>query len=137
MLRAILVRPRSHHQAVAHKDLVFIIGGTTEYRDENSIEKFNISSGEVTLINAEIRVARFNFAAFKLENYVHIVGGNVSVITSFGRQSFTTTLVEIFDLESETMQLGVNSLNSYSGQTSCVGTNLALGKYQSIIISKK
>ena len=136
-LRAILIRPRCHHQAIAHKDLVFIIGGTSDFRDEKSIEKFNTSSGQVTMIKAKLRKARYNFVAFKLDNYVHIVGGNSSAIASFGEGFYTTTIVEIFNLETETVERGVEFLGIYSGQTSCVGTNLALRKYQYLIIELK
>ena len=99
MLETTLVIPRYFHQAVVHKNSIYIIGGT-DGSDERTdiIEKFDLLTERIDFLNVKLKIARSSPAVAKYMNDLYIIGG----YTGNGN----TPTVEIFDLDKEEMREG-------------------------------
>ena len=75
---------RQDHQAVAHQHFIYIFGGYIEgarssdiicdkYSD--TIEKYNLLTGQIELLDVKLRVGRCQFAVGKIDSDVYIFGG--------------------------------------------------------------
>ena len=102
---------RYYHQAVAHKHFIYIIGGTHRYED--TIEKYNLLTGQITILDCKLRIPRDCFAVGKIDSDVYIFGGENGYCES-------TASCEIFNLETEEIREGENLPVSNSGLTACV-----------------
>ena len=96
---------RTLHRAVAHEEHIYVIGGMKENKKMiSNIEKFNTCTGIIEIIKTKLEVARCNFAVCSDQSDVYIIGGYGQNKNS-DLESFTRS-VEIFNLESETLQKG-------------------------------
>ena len=114
-----LQNARSGHQAVAHKHFIYIFGGYTytnswkELEVTDTIEKYNLLTGQNELLDVKLRVVRSNFAVGKVNSDFYILGGESKYLRS-------TDTVEIFNLETEEIRRGKNLPVSDRGFTACV-----------------
>lgn len=72
--------PRYDARAVAHNEFIYVFGGRNVYQNlENSIERLNVTTGEVTIIDSRMLVGRNCPALCKIDSDVYILGGDVFV----------------------------------------------------------
>ena len=110
---------RDHHQAVVHKHFIYIFGGSCEDKfggpneHTDTIEKYNLLTGQIELLDEKLRVGRSDFAVGKINSDVYIFGG----LTRNGKR---TASCEIFNLETEEIREGENLPFSDFCVTACV-----------------
>ena len=83
---------RANHQAVAHKHIIYVFGGWCDNGYTDTIERFNVKTGQIELLDEKFRIARSHFAVAKINYNVYIFGGETY------DESATC---EIFNLETE------------------------------------
>ena len=101
---------RFQPQAVAYKNFIFIIGGKQRNGEmTDSIEKFDTKTGKIETIQAKLKAPRCNFAIAKHGNLAYILGGEVFFKSVKLLKTYCPScLVEIFNLELETVEEGKN-----------------------------
>ena len=109
---------RYNHQAVAHKYFIYIFGGYCEstrscdgYTD--TIEKFNLLTGNIELLDVKLYYPRQKFAVGKIYSDVYIIGGSNGYNLSMDK-------TEIFNLETEEIEKGEKIPVSDCSFTACV-----------------
>ena len=104
---------RCDHQAVAHKHFIYVFGGISNDGRTATIEKIDTVTKCVEIIPTQIRVTRSSFAVAKVNEKVHLLGGETGTFTN-------TDSVEIFDLNTEQIEQGVKMPFENDGFTACV-----------------
>ena len=109
---------RFQPRAIAHNEFIYVFGGQKyqpnvntnfrggpkgEPRTEDSVEKINTLSGEVTLIESRMLVARDFFAICKINSDVYLMGGNVKNYNKiYNKEEIVQSdVMEVFNLNSE------------------------------------
>ena len=109
---------RFNHQAVAHKHFIYVFGGACkDALQAPTIEKVNTVTNRVKIIATKLRVAKSGFAVAKVHEKIWIFGGRTSDVTG---NWYLTDSVEIFDLNTEQIEQGVNMPFPNSQFTACV-----------------
>ena len=105
---------RSNHQAFAHKQFIYVIGGKIEsYKCTDSIERIDVSAGRVEELNVKLKHARSVFAASKVNNSLYIFGGQYR--DSYSLMSST----EVLNLDTLEIKEGVELPIADYGLTAC------------------
>ena len=104
---------RCDHQAVAHKHFIYVFGGISNDGRTATIEKIDTVTKCVEIIPTQIRVTRSSFAVAKVNEKVHLLGGETGTFTN-------TDSVEIFDLNTEQIEQGGYMPFPNSGFSACV-----------------
>ena len=109
---------RFQPRAIAHNEFIYVFGGqkyqhpNLSYRSfrpsgkrktEDSVEKVNTLTGEVTLIESKMLVARDFFSICKINSDVFLMGGAVQICDkNYNRPEIVQSdVTEVFNLESE------------------------------------
>ena len=108
--------PRCAQQAVAHKHFIYIFGGYCK-RYLDTIEKYNLLTGKIELLDVKLRVARSDFSVVKINSDVYILIGCTWCRENGGDDP---SLCEIFNLETEEMREGETFPFENWGYTACV-----------------
>lgn len=101
-------------RAISHNEYIYVFGGKN-YQGimQDSVEKINTLSGEVTIFESMMQIPKFSFAICKIDSDVYLIGGDKS------NQSYDSTdlknSVEVFDLCSEKFKSSKN-LSIYDGR---------------------
>jgi len=113
LLETTLLIPRYFHQAVVHKNSIYIIGGKDGSDEQtDTIEKFDLLTERIDFLNVKLKIARSSPAVAKYMNDLYIIGG----YTGNGK----TSTVEIFDLDKEEMREGKELPVADYAFTACV-----------------
>jgi len=103
---------RSCHQAVAHKQFIYVLGGFIERGCTDTIERIDVSAGKVELLNVKLKHGRCRFAASKMNKNLFIFGGWVG----YGS---TTSTTEVLNLDTLEIKEGVEVPIPDYGFTAC------------------
>ena len=102
---------RFGHQAVAHKNHIYIVGGwRAGNRQTNTVERIDVNSGKVDLLEVELRGARGRFGSCKIESDVYICRS--------GASNGNASSVEILNLD--TMEVKESVLIYFSQKLICL-----------------
>jgi len=94
---------RSCHQAVAHKQFIYVLGGFIERGCTDTIERIDVSAGKVELLNVKLKHARSRFASCKKNKNLFIFGG----VVKNGNSWTTTSTTEVLNLDTLEIKEGV------------------------------
>ena len=110
---------RWDHQAVAHKNFIYILGGFCRDGYTNAIEKFDVKTGRIEVLDEKLRVERSRFAVGKIDSDIYIFGGECQQVCDFTYE--WTGLCEIFNLEKEEIKKGAKlPFRDFRDFTACV-----------------
>ena len=71
-----LIKGRFSHQAVAHKQFIYVLGGNIGLRKRtDTIERIDVSAGQVELLDVKLKHARSDFAVAMVKSDLYIFGG--------------------------------------------------------------
>ena len=89
--------------AVSYNEFIYVFGGEIKRNDNrtivsNSIEKVNVLTGEVKMIESEMIGVRSSFGIIKINSDVYLMSGHCK---KPGKPRKVTYLIEVFNLESE------------------------------------
>ena len=107
---------RSCHQAVSHKQFIYVIGGYNKNGCcTDTIERIDVAAGKVEILSVKLKHARSSFATSKVNNNLFIFGG----LARDGNSCGETNSTEVFNLETLEVKEGVELPISNSGFTAC------------------
>ena len=69
---------RIHHKAVAHTQFIYVLGGISESGRTDSVERIDVSTGKVEILNVKLNHERHSFAVAKVKLDVYIGSGYYS-----------------------------------------------------------
>ena len=95
---------RKNHQAVAHKQFIYVLGGSNNGGLLDTIERIDVSAGKVEILNVKLKYGRSWFATTKVCNDLYIFGGQVDGNSYDYKSTYST---EVLDLETLEIKEGV------------------------------
>merc|ERR1719427_2293437 len=124
--------PRAEHQAVAHNQFIYILGGFCDNEEgvtvyAYSIERFNTVTGKIEIIKPKLRIGRSNFALGKVRSGestdIYLLGGRSWVVEKDAKKG-AVNFQEVFTLETEELRQCSKEMSNFDwnanfGFTAC------------------
>merc|ERR1719427_1787332 len=124
--------PRAEHQAVAHNQFIYILGGFCDNEEgvtvyAYSIERFNTVTGKIEIIKPKLRIGRSDFALGKVRSGestdIYLLGGASWVVEKDAKKG-AVNFQEVFTLETEELRQCSKEMSNFDwnanfGFTAC------------------
>merc|ERR1719427_2015513 len=132
LLPAKLSFPRADHQAVAHNQFIYILGGFCDNEEgvtvyAYSIERFNTVTGKIEIIKPKLHIGRSDFALGKVRSGestdIYLLGGASWVVEKDAKKG-AVNFQEVFTLETEELRQCSKEMSNFDwnanfGFTAC------------------
>merc|ERR1719427_1509238 len=124
--------PRAEHQAVAHNQFIYILGGFCDNEEgvtvyAYSIERFNTVTGKIEIIKPKLHIGRSDFALGKVRSGestdIYLLGGRSWVVEKDAKKG-AVNFQEVFTLETEELRQCSKEMSNFDwnanfGFTAC------------------
>ena len=104
---------RFQPRAVAHDEFIYVFGGHNRLGGmENSVEKYDTKTNQLTTIGSRLLLARNCFSICEISSEIYVIGGDTQDYSVTNETKtlnyYFTRNVEVFNLKNEKFSLGKN-----------------------------